>query len=181
LSGKQKMKMCIVQASARPDFPYDVRVLQGAVLVQDAVDYRVKLDRSVVTVPTKRKPSPEEFEKLYAAWEVVRRVQSNGIVIANGSLDGEALTRFWTLGVASFRKRNGAVKIALDNAGPRAKGAVCASDGFFPFRDSVELLAGAGVAAVIQAGGAAKDADSVTAADEDGTAMVYTHVRAFRH
>jgi phosphoribosylaminoimidazolecarboxamide formyltransferase/IMP cyclohydrolase len=91
------------------------------------------------------------------------------------------LARFWTLGVASFRKRNGAVKIALDNAGDRSKGAVCASDGFFPFRDSVDLLGGAGVPAVIQPGGSTNDAAAIQAADQYGMVMVLTHTRAFKH
>ncbi len=181
LVAKQKKKIRVVRADIRPDYPYDVKVLQGAVLLQDAVDYREKLDRSKVSVVTKRSPDAGELEKLFAAWEVVRRVQSNGIVVAEGTLDGGRLTRFWTLGVASFRKRNGAVKIALDNAGSRAKGAVCASDGFFPFRDSIDLLGEAGVTSVIQPGGSARDADSVRTADEHGMAMVFTHVRAFRH
>ncbi len=181
LVAKQKKKIRIVRADTRPDYPYDVKIMQGAVLVQDAVDYRGKLDRSKASVVTKRPPEPEELEKLFAAWEVVRRVQSNGIVIADGAIEGGKLVRFWTLGVGSFRKRNGAVKIALDNAGSRAKGAVCASDGFFPFRDSVDLLGKAGVSSVIQPGGSARDAESVEAADEHGMAMVLTHVRAFRH
>ena len=181
LVAKQKRKIRIVRADVRPDYPYDVKVMQGVVLVQDAVDYRDKLDRSKVSVVTKRSPEPGELEKLLAAWEVVRRVQSNGIVIGEGVVEGGKLTRFWTLGVGSFRKRNGAVKIALDNAGSRAKGAVCASDGFFPFRDSVDLLGRAGVSSVIQPGGSARDAESVRAADEYGMAMVFTHVRAFRH
>lgn len=181
LAAKQKKKIRIVMADVRPDYPYDVKVLQGAVLVQDGVNYRAKLDRSKSSVVTKRRPGGEELEKMLAAWEVVRRVQSNGIVIADGSVEEGKLTRFWTLGVASFRKRNGAVKIALDNAGSRATGGVCASDGFFPFRDSIDLLGDAGVASVIQPGGSAKDSDSVKAADERGMAMVFTHVRAFRH
>jgi phosphoribosylaminoimidazolecarboxamide formyltransferase/IMP cyclohydrolase len=178
---KQKKKIRVIQTGARTNYPYDVKVLQGVVLVQEAVDYRVKLDRSVVTIPTKGRPDRAELEKLFAAWEVVRRVQSNGIVVADGSLESGALTRFWTLGIASFRKRNGAVKIALENAGARANGAVCASDGFFPFRDSVELLGSSGVSAVIQPGGSARDEDSVKAADAHGMAMVLTHMRAFRH
>jgi phosphoribosylaminoimidazolecarboxamide formyltransferase/IMP cyclohydrolase len=108
-------------------------------------------------------------------------VQSNGIVIVEGSFEGERLTRFWTLGVASFRKRNGAVKIALDNAAGRSKGAVCASDGFFPFRDSIDLLGQAGVSAVIQPGGSTNDEASIEAADQHGMAMVLTHTRAFKH
>ena len=181
LAGKQKKKIRVVKADVRPDYPYDVKVLEGAVLVQDPPDYSAKLDRSKVSVVTKRSPDPVESEKLFAAWEVARRVQSNGIVLADGSFEGGKLTRFWTLGVGSFRKRNGAVKIALDNAGSRAKGAACASDGFFPFRDSVDLLGRAGVTSVIQPGGSTRDADSIAAADEHGIAMVFTHVRAFRH
>jgi phosphoribosylaminoimidazolecarboxamide formyltransferase/IMP cyclohydrolase len=181
LQRKQKKKIRIIQTTGRPDFPYDLKVVEGAILAQDAEDYRRKLDRSIVTVPTKIKPSQQQMEKLLAAWEVVRKVQSNGIVIAEGSFEGERLGRFWTLGVASFRKRNGAVKIALQNAGVRAKGAFCASDGFFPFRDSVDLLGEAGVSAIIQPGGSANDLASVEAADDYGMSMVMTHTRAFKH
>jgi len=112
----------------------------------------------------------------------VRRVQSNGIVVADGLIGDEGrLGEFWTLGVASFRKRSGAVRIALENAGARAKGAVCASDGFFPFRDNVDLLGEAGVSAVIQPGGSISDAEVVRAADEYGIAMAFTHTRGFKH
>jgi len=141
----------------------------------------MKLDAAKISIPTKAKPDPVQLTNLLAAWEVVRKVQSNGIVVAEGSVEGGRLTRFWTLGVASFRKRNGAVKIAIDNAGSRSKGAVCASDGFFPFRDCVDLLGAAGVAAIIQPGGSANDASSVEAADQHGIAMVFTHTRAFKH
>ncbi len=181
LESKQKKRVRIIEAKSRPDFPFDVKVIEGALLVQEAVDYRVRQDPAKLTFPTKKKPEREELELLLAAWEVVRRVQSNGIVIASGKHEEGKLARFWTLGVASFRKRNGAVKIALDNAGARAKGAVCASDGFFPFRDSVDLMGKAGVRSVIQPGGSVKDEDSVRAADEYGMSMVFTHTRAFKH
>ncbi len=181
LVAKQKKKIRLIQTTARPDFPMDLKVVEGAILAQEAVDYRAHLDPKLVSVPTSRKPDAQQMAKLLASWEVVRKVQSNGIVIAEGSLEGDRLTRFWTLGVASFRKRNGAVKIALENAGERAKGAVCASDGFFPFRDSVDLLGKAGVSAVVQPGGSANDEASVKAADEYGMAMVFTHTRAFKH
>jgi phosphoribosylaminoimidazolecarboxamide formyltransferase/IMP cyclohydrolase len=181
LEKKQKKKIRIIQTAERPDYPYDLKVIEGAILLQEAPDYRVKLDAAKTTVPTRAKPDARQLRKLLAAWEVVRKVQSNGIVIADGSFEGERLTRFWTLGVASFRKRNGAVKIALDNAAGRLKGAVCASDGFFPFRDSVDLLGQAGVSAVIQPGGSANDDASIEAADQYGIAMVLTHTRAFKH
>jgi len=181
LKDKQKKKIRLIQTTNRPDFPYDIKVVEGAVLVQEVVDYSKRLDQTGVTFPTKRKPGGEELQRLLASWEVVRKVQSNGIVIADGSFEGGRLTRFWTLGVASFRKRNGAVKIALDNAGTRARGSVCSSDGFFPFKDSLELLAAAGVSSVIEPGGSVNDSDSVEVADANGMAIVFTHVRAFKH
>lgn len=181
LQSKQKKKIRLVQAAERPDFPYDLKVVEGVVLMQEAVDYRVKLDPSSLTFPTKAKPASDHLAVMLAAWEVVRRVQSNGIVVAWGIVEGGRLQRFWTLGVASFRKRNGAVRIALENAGARAKGAVCASDGFFPFRDSIDLLAEAGVSSIIQPGGSARDGEVVGAADEHSLAMAFTHTRAFKH
>lgn len=181
LKAKQKKKMRIIQTAGRSNYPYDLKVIQGAVLLQEAVDYRRKLNRSTLEVLTKAKPDEATIAKLLAAWELVRRVPSNGVVIADGKYSEEHLTHFWTLGVASFRKRNGAVKIALDNAGARAAGAVCASDGFFPFRDNIDLLGRAGVKSIIQPGGSLNDAATVAAADEYGIAMAVTRTRAFKH
>ncbi len=182
LKSKQKKKIRMIQTGARPDYRYDLKELEGALLLQEAVDYREKLEKSKLTFPTKVKPDEGAVQKLLQAWEVVRRVQSNGIVVADGRIGkGGRLEEFWTVGVASFRKRSGAVKIALDNAGARARGAVCASDGFFPFRDNVDLLGKAGVSAVIQPGGSISDPEVVKAADEYGMAMAVTHTRAFKH
>ena len=182
LKAKQKKKIRMIQAGERPDYRYELKELEGALLLQEAADYGKKLDRRKLTFPTKAKPDRATIQKLLAAWEVVRRVQSNGIVVADGAL-GKAgrLGEFWTLGVASFRKRSGAVRIALDNAGSRAGGAVCASDGFFPFRDNVDFLGKAGVSAVIQPGGSISDGEVIQAADEYGIAMAFTHTRAFKH
>jgi len=181
LKAKQTKKIRIIEAKGGTDYPYDVRVLEGALLVQTPADYRRKLDRSILTYPTRMKPDAPTLEKLLTAWEVVRKVESNGIVVAEGRFKDGRLTHFWTLGVGSFRKRNGAIKIALDNAGERARGAVAASDGFFPFSDDVELLAEAGVKAVIQPGGSIRDRVIVETADRYGLAMVFTHTRAFKH
>ncbi|MDG6926499.1 MAG: bifunctional phosphoribosylaminoimidazolecarboxamide formyltransferase/IMP cyclohydrolase [Nitrososphaerota archaeon] len=181
LESKQKKKMRIIKTTGRSTYPYDIKVIEGAVLLQEAVDYRKKLDPAKLTVPTKTKPEVATLAKLLAAWEVVRRVPSNGIVVADGRYEDAALTHFWTLGVASFRKRNGAVRVALMNAGERAQGSVCASDGFFPFRDNIEMLGAAGVKAVIQPGGSVSDQDIVTVADRYGMCMVMTHTRAFKH
>ncbi len=108
-------------------------------------------------------------------------MESNGIVIGDGRYEDDHLTHFWTLGVGSFRKRNGATKIALDNAGERARGTIAASDGFFPFPDSVELLADAGVTAVIQPGGSIRDKLIIETADKLGLPLVLSHARSFKH
>jgi phosphoribosylaminoimidazolecarboxamide formyltransferase/IMP cyclohydrolase len=181
LEKKQKKKIRIIQSAAGSDYPFDLKVLEGAVLLQETVDYRDRLDEGKLTFPTKVQPEEAVRAKLLSAWEVVRRVPSNGIVIADGRYENGLVTHFWTLGVASFRKRNGAVRIALENAGERATGAVCASDGFFPFRDNIDLLGRAGVRAVVQPGGSVSDPEIVAAADEYGIAMGLTHVRAFKH
>jgi phosphoribosylaminoimidazolecarboxamide formyltransferase / IMP cyclohydrolase len=181
LRAKQKKKVRIIQVGSRSNYPYDLKVIEGAILLQDSVDYRKKLDRSKLTFPTKAKPEEAALAKLLASWELVRRVPSNGIVIADGKYSEERLSHFWTLGVGSFRKRNGAVKIALDNAGRRAEGTVCASDGFFPFRDNIDLLGRAGVKAIIQPGGSLNDSETVAAADEFGISMAVTSTRAFKH
>jgi len=181
LLSKQKKKIRMMKATVRPGYEYDLKALEGAVLLQDSVDYRVRLPREKLTFPTKVKPDEGTVQRLLAAWEVVRRVQSNGVVMADGESEKGRLTRFWTVGVASFRKRNWAVKIALENAGKRAAGAVCASDGFFPFRDNVDLLGAAKVSAVVQPGGSISDDEIVKAADEYSIAMAVTHTRAFKH
>ncbi len=181
LKAKQKKKMRIIRTAGRATYPYDLKLIEGAVLLQDDVDYRNRLDPAKLTIPTKAKAEQATLAKLLAAWEVVRRVHSNGIVIADGRYEEQELTHFWTLGVATFRKRIGAVKIALDNAGPRSKGAVCASDGFFPFTDNIEMLGGAGIRATIQPGGSVSDEAVVAAADRYGMCMAITHARAFKH
>ena len=91
------------------------------------------------------------------------------------------LTHFWTYGIGTFRKRSGAVKIALDNSGSRSKNAVAASDGFFPFRDGVDLLGKAGITGVIQPGGSIRDPETIAAANEHNMSMIFTHERAFTH
>lgn len=107
------------------------------------------------------------------AWKVAKLVKSNGIVIAKNETTlglglGE-VNRYW------------AIKAGIERAGEDVKGAVCASDAFFPFSDSIEALADAGITAVIQPGGSIKDEDSIRLADERGIAMVFTQMRHFRH
>ncbi|MGI0090789.1 MAG: bifunctional phosphoribosylaminoimidazolecarboxamide formyltransferase/IMP cyclohydrolase [Nitrososphaerales archaeon] len=182
LKAKQKKKMRLVQTTTASSFPYDVKVIQGLALVQDAPDYRKKLDSSKVTIATNSKPSTRDTAILLGLWEICRRAESNAIVIGNGEVSNEdELTKLWTLGVGSFRKRNGATKIALDNSGERARGAYCASDGFFPFPDSVQMLGDAGIRGIIQPGGSISDKKVIEMSNKYSMPMLISHERAFKH
>ena len=140
-------------------------------LVQDRDAY--SLENATITVPTDRKPTDEEWEALKLGWKVVKHVKSNAIVVTDSKM---------TLGVgAGQMNRVGSAKIALEQAGDKAKGAALASDAFFPFDDTVEAAAKAGITAIIQPGGSIKDADSIKKANEYGIAMVFTAVRHFKH
>ncbi|OQX81660.1 MAG: bifunctional phosphoribosylaminoimidazolecarboxamide formyltransferase/IMP cyclohydrolase [Candidatus Omnitrophica bacterium 4484_70.1] len=121
-------------------------------------------------VVTKKKPTPREWEDLRFAWQVVKYVKSNGIVVAKNKM---------TLGVGGGQpSRIGAVKIALRKA---KKGAVLASDGFFPFSDSVKLAKKYGIKAIIQPGGSIRDEEVIKACNDYKISMVFTHKRIFRH
>jgi phosphoribosylaminoimidazolecarboxamide formyltransferase/IMP cyclohydrolase len=124
-------------------------------------------------VATKRAPTQAELVSLDFAWKVAKHVKSNAIVLAHGER---------TVGVgAGQMSRVVSVEIACKKAGDLSKGAVLASDAFFPFPDGVEAALRAGVTAIAQPGGSVKDADVVAAADAGNAAMVMTGVRHFRH
>lgn len=145
--------------------------VEGGMLVQTAD--RRQLDASELKVVTKREPSEAELKQLMFAWKVVKHVKSNAIVLATDDM---------TIGVgAGQMNRVGAAKIAIEQAGAKAKGSVLASDAFFPMGDTVQLAAKAGITAIIQPGGSIKDEESIQAADEAGIAMVFTGVRHFKH
>lgn len=149
----------------------DVRSIDGGLLVQSTDDVDEPLDDYEVV--TSRAPSPEEWSALLLAWQTVAATWSNAIVLAQGDI---------VVGVGGGQpNRVDAARIAIGRAGERSRGAVAASDAFFPFPDTVEVLADAGVTAIIQPGGSMRDADSIAAADARGIAMVLTGTRHFRH
>jgi phosphoribosylaminoimidazolecarboxamide formyltransferase/IMP cyclohydrolase len=157
------------EAQGRRDFR--LRRISGGVLVQE--EDRVVTDPSSWRCVTRRPPTAGELEELAFAWEVVRAVGSNAVVV---SRDRQ------TVGVGGGQpNRIDPARHALAQAGARARGAVLASDGFFPFDDVVRAAAEAGIAAVVQPGGSLRDADSIAAADAAGIAMVMTGRRHFRH
>ena len=148
-----------------------LRTLLGGVLVQELDDQPV--DGAAWQVVSERQPTAQELDDLGFAWKLARHVRSNAITVAKGGQ---------SLGIgAGQMNRIGSATLALEAAGDRARGAVLASDGFFPFDDTVRLAAGQGITAVIQPGGSVRDADSITACNALGLAMVVTSRRHFLH
>jgi phosphoribosylaminoimidazolecarboxamide formyltransferase/IMP cyclohydrolase len=127
-------------------------------------------------VVTQRPPTATELDDLLFAWRVAKFVKSNAIVYARERM---------TIGIgAGQMSRVTSSRIAAMKAADETleiKGAVMASDAFFPFRDGIDVAAAFGIAAVIQPGGSKRDAEVIAAADERGMAMVFTGMRHFRH
>ena len=145
--------------------------VEGGLLVQN--DDVKTVTAEDLTVVTDRKPTEEELEQLLFAWKVVKHVKSNAIVLAKDNM---------TIGVgAGQMNRVGSARIAIEQAGEKAKGSVMASDAYFPMPDTLEEAVKAGVTAVIHPGGSIRDADSIKVANENGIAMVFTGVRHFKH
>lgn len=168
----QDLRLLEVGPLLRPTPSLDIKRVGGGILVQtrDIDDQRYTADGKVVTTAS---PAIEDIRDMRFAWIVAKHVKSNAIVLAReGAVVGVG---------AGQMSRVDAAEIALKKAGPRAQGAVMASDAFFPFRDSIDLAAGAGVKAVIQPGGSTKDEEVIKAAEEHGLAMVFTGRRHFRH
>ena len=161
------LEMAIVQNGEQ----LDSKKISGGLLVQQSDS--ISEDTVAWQTVTKHQVSAEEMEQLAFAWKVVKHVKSNAIVIANDNQ---------TLGVgAGQMNRVGAAEIALKQAGDKARGAVLASDAFFPFADTVEAAAQAGITAIIQPGGSMRDEESIAAADKHGIAMIFTAIRHFKH
>lgn len=148
-----------------------VKAIAGGFLVQSADD--IIADPSQWQVVTERQPTPQELGELLFAWKVCKHVKSNAIVITSDRT---------TLGIgAGQMNRVGSTKIAIAQAGEKAQGAFLASDGFFPFDDTIRAAAAAGITAIVQPGGSLRDQDSIKAANELGLLMVVTGVRHFLH
>lgn len=172
---KNSVRLLDLQAAVGPDSPApggrDLRRVEGGLLVQDFDG--VELDDSVWTSPTKRQPTNQERRALEFAWKVCAAVKSNAIVLVKDRQ---------LVGVgAGQMSRLDSVKIAVEKAGERSRGAVLASDAFFPFRDGPDAAAASGVVALIQPGGSRRDKETLEACDEHQMAMILTGRRHFRH
>jgi phosphoribosylaminoimidazolecarboxamide formyltransferase/IMP cyclohydrolase len=150
----------------------DVKQVKGGLLVQDRD--RLHVGRGAMQVATRREPTEQEWQDLLFAWGVCRHVRSNAIVLARDNA---------TVGIgAGQMSRVDSVRLACEKARVEAlKGAVLASDAYFPFADGPALAIDAGITAIIQPGGSIRDGEVVEAADAAGVAMVMTGERHFRH
>jgi phosphoribosylaminoimidazolecarboxamide formyltransferase / IMP cyclohydrolase len=150
---------------------YLVKDIAGGFLVQ-AAD-KIVANPADWQLVTEKKPTEAELAELLFAWKICKHVKSNAIVVTKDRT---------TIGVgAGQMNRVGSAKIALEQAGDAVQGSVLASDGFFPFDDSVRTAAAAGITAIVQPGGSMRDQDSIKAANELGIVMVLTGVRHFMH
>jgi phosphoribosylaminoimidazolecarboxamide formyltransferase/IMP cyclohydrolase len=159
-------------ATAAPSLDY--QRVGGGLLVQDA-DLAV-LHPQQLRIVTRAVPSEAQLLDLMFAWKVVKFVKSNAIVYASAQqtvgIGAGQMSRVYSAKIAGIKAADEKLEV---------KGCVMASDAFFPFRDTVDAAAAAGIAAIIQPGGSMRDPEVIAAADEHGLAMVFTGVRHFRH
>jgi phosphoribosylaminoimidazolecarboxamide formyltransferase / IMP cyclohydrolase len=168
---KKRKNTRLLEAPAPSGQALDLRQISGGFLVQEP--HHFAATRNEWRVVTKAAPTPEQWRDLELAWRICGHVKSNAIVLVK---DGQAV------GIgAGQQNRVEAGEIAAKKAAGRARGGACASDAFYPFPDGVEAAAAAGVAAIIQPGGAVRDDAVIETADELGLAMVFTGERHFLH
>ncbi|MHA2246772.1 MAG: hypothetical protein ACXADY_17645 [Candidatus Hodarchaeales archaeon] len=169
LTRKESLVLCVFKEYEMPQ--HSVRLVPNGLLVQPT-DTRVITEEDL-TIVSKRKPTPQEVKDLRFAWKVVKYVKSNSAVVSIGTQ---------TLGIGMGQpSRINAVELALKHAKNRSRGAVLASDSFFPFSDSVETAGQKGITAIIAPGGSMRDSESIEAANNFNIAMVWTGIRCFRH
>ena len=173
---REKKNLRVVRLPAAEAAGWDWKRIRGGFLAQERSHIEQVMDETGWKVVTKRPPGDVEWRDLRFAWGAVGAVKSNAILLARGEA---------AIGIgAGQTSRVDASYLAIHKAhqqGHDPKGAVLASDAFFPFADGVEEAARAGVRAIIQPGGSVKDAEVVAAADAADLAMVFTGIRQFRH
>ncbi|HEY2932381.1 MAG TPA: bifunctional phosphoribosylaminoimidazolecarboxamide formyltransferase/IMP cyclohydrolase [Acidobacteriota bacterium] len=170
LSAKKNLRLMRLEPF-QPAGGWDIRSIQGGLLLQDPDQfYLTEKDLKVVS---KRKPGAEQVRDLLFAWRVCKHVKSNAIIFASQGR---------TLGIgAGQMSRVDSVRLACQKANAPLRGAVMASDAFFPFRDGLDEAAKAGISAAIEPGGSVRDQEVIEAADQHDMVLIFTGVRHFRH
>lgn len=161
----------------QPESAYDLKKVNGGLIVQ-TIDSKLLPEEEEIKVVTDTAPSKEQMEDLLFAWKVVKYVKSNGIALAKNlqtvGIGPGQVNRVWS----TRQSIEHAAELMYEDA---TKGAVLASDAFFPFDDCVEAAHAAGITAIIQPGGSVRDQDSIDKCNQYGIAMVFTGMRHFRH
>ena len=149
----------------------EIRNVVGGVIVQET-DTSI-LSEDNLQVVTENKPSDSDIKTMLFGWKVLKHVKSNGILIVKDNT---------TVGVGAGQvSRVDSVDIAMKKSGESIKDSILCSDAFFPFRDSIDKIAGSGIKAVLQPGGSVRDDEVISACNEHGIAMVFTGQRCFKH
>jgi phosphoribosylaminoimidazolecarboxamide formyltransferase/IMP cyclohydrolase len=171
LKTKKNLRILTTGALTAPKPSWNWKKVEGGILIQDRDLKNVTLDD--LKYVTEKRPTPDQLEVLLFAWKVLRHVKSNAILLAKKGR---------TTGVgAGQMSRVDSVHLAIKKAGENAEGSVLASDAFFPFRDSIDAAADAGIIAIIEPGGSIRDQEVIDAANERGIPVVFTGIRCFRH
>ena len=171
LKAKENLRVLELKASPTVQQTQHYKLIKGGLLLQ-GYDNKC-LEPQQLTTPTQAMIPPTQLIDLQFAWQCVRHIKSNAIVIARDNQ---------TVGIGGGQvSRVDAVAIAIEKAGKHCQGAVLASDAFFPFRDSIDKIAQAGITAIIQPGGSIRDDDVIAACNEQGIAMLFTGFRTFKH
>ena len=170
---QRKKNLRILRAAGTVPSQLSIRTVYGGALVQEPDNSRDDLEPVNWQIVTRNRPDASQLEDLAFAWRVSRHVKSNAIVYARDRA---------TVGVgAGQMSRVDSVMLAGHKAGDKARGAVMASDAFFPFADGIEAAAAHGVAAVVQPGGSIRDEEVIESCDRLGLVMAFTGTRHFRH
>ena len=149
----------------------EVRNIVGGVIVQET-DTSI-LSEDNLQIVTENKPSDKEIKTMLFGWKVLKHVKSNGILIVKDNT---------TVGVGAGQvSRVDSVDIAMKKSGKSIKDSILCSDAFFPFRDSIDKIAGSGIKAILQPGGSVRDDEVISACNEHRIAMVFTGQRCFKH
>ena len=174
LEKKKNIRVLCVDLEQDNPYPGAIKKVSGGILIQS--DDTLIVPESSLKCVTKRQPTKEEINDLMFAWKVAKFVKSNAIIYAKNKqtigIGAGQMSRVISAEIANLKAKEESLEV---------KGAVMASDAFFPFRDGIDKAASSGIAAIIQPGGSIRDEEVISAADENNIAMMFTSNRHFRH
>jgi len=174
LEKKKNIRVLCVDLEQDNPYPGTIKKVSGGILIQS--DDSLIVPESSLKCVTKRQPTKEEINDLMFAWKVAKFVKSNAIIYAKNKqtigIGAGQMSRVISAEIANLKAKEESLEV---------KGAVMASDAFFPFRDGIDKAASSGIAAIIQPGGSIRDEEVISAADENNIAMMFTSNRHFRH